>query len=317
MQCGRRSPGGYTEKFRTRTESMPRRRPSREPNPEAPSRSVLFVGSEVLPFAKTGGLADVLSGLPQALGRLGYQVTVVMPRYRGIEAGVPTGQVPVALPAAPPAANIWEEQVAPNVRIAFVECPSLYDRETLYGEGNDDYADNPRRFPFSPSPRSSTPHGNRTAGRHSRDDWQRARAVILHARANAMRDAGKHANGVTIHNLAYQGVFGIRLAARLGWMEPVRLHGLEYWGRVSFSRAGINFCDIVTTVSPTYAQEIQTAEYGFGFEGILSRRSQDLVGILNGTMRDVGIRHKIHIYLSPTPCRRSRRGSAPPKRVVL
>ena len=267
------------------TESMPRRRPSRVPTPEASSRSVLFVGSEVLPFAKTGGLADVLSGLPQALGRLGYQVTVIMPRYRGIEAGVPAGLVPVALPAAPPAANIWEEQIAPNVRIAFVECPSLYDRETLYGEGNDDYADNPRRFAFLAlaaleyAARQSNPPDVIHA-----HDWQCGLVpVYLHARANAFETLGSTATVFTIHNLAYQGLCASDWLARLGldW-SLFGLNGLEYWGRVSFLKGGINFCDIVTTVSPTYAQEIQTAEYGFGFEGILSRRSQDLVGILNG-----------------------------------
>jgi starch synthase len=91
----------------------------------------------------------------------------------------------------------------------------------------------------------------------------------------------------TIHNLAYQGLFASDWLPRLGvdW-SLFGLDGLEYWGRVSFLKGGINFCDIVTTVSPTYAREIQTPEHGFGFEGILSRRASDLVGILNGIDAD-------------------------------
>jgi starch synthase len=239
----------------------------------------------MLPFAKTGGLADVLSALPLALGRLGHQVSVVIPRYRGIEEGVSTGRVPVSLSGAPTEATIWEQPIAPNVRVAFVDCPALYDRDTLYGERNDDYADNPRRFAFLAL--SALEYGARQP--HPPDvihahDWQSGLVpVYLRARARSYRALGRAATVLTIHNLAYQGLCAADWLPRLGldW-SLFGIDGLEYWGRASFLKGGINFCDLVTTVSPTYAREIQTPEYGFGFEGILSKRSQDLVGILNG-----------------------------------
>jgi starch synthase len=266
---------------------MPKRRSSRVPNPtsETVSRSVLLVGSEVLPFAKTGGLADVLAGLPLALGRLGHDVTLVMPRYRGIDAGVPAGRMPVTLSGAPPEADVWEHQIAPNVRITFIDCPRLYDRDTLYGEGNDDYADNPRRFAFLAlaalqyAARQSSPPDVIHA-----HDWQCGLVpVYLRVRAGSFERLASTATVFTIHNLAYQGLCASDWLPRLGldW-SLFGLDGLEYWGRISFLKGGINFCDLVTTVSPTYAREIQTPEYGFGFEGILARRSEDLVGILNG-----------------------------------
>jgi starch synthase len=239
----------------------------------------------MLPFAKTGGLADVLSALPLALGRLGHQVSVVMPRYQGIEGGVSTLRLPVALAGAPTEATIWEQPVAPNVRVAFVECPELFDRGTLYGEGNDDYADNPRRFAFlglaALEYAARQPYPPDVIHAH---DWQGGLVpVYLHARASSFGTLRSTATVFTIHNLAYQGLCAAEWLPRLGldW-SLFGIEGLEYWGRASFLKGGINFCDIVTTVSPTYAREIQTQEYGFGFEGILSRRSSDLVGILNG-----------------------------------
>jgi len=268
---------------------MPRSRLQTVPSDSAPSRSVLMVASELLPFAKTGGLADVLSSLPVALGRLGHRVTIVLPRYRGIDEGVPIDRFVVPLPGPPLDAGIWELSIAPNVRAIFVECPALYDRGALYGAGNDDYADNPRRFAFLAlaalefAARQLEPPDVIHA-----HDWQTALVpVYLRSRASAHPALARSSSVFTIHNLAYQGL------CAAGWMPQIGLDwslfgidGLEYWGRLSFLKGGINFCDIVTTVSPTYAREIQTPEYGFGFEGILAGRSADLVGVLNGIDTD-------------------------------
>jgi starch synthase len=245
----------------------------------------MFVGSEVLPFAKTGGLADVLSALPRALGRLGYDVTVVMPRYKWIDAGAWTGRLRVALPGSPPEADIWEQEVAANVRVTFIDCPAFYDRDTLYGEGNDDYADNPRRFAFlALAALEYAAHQSHPPDVIHAHDWQCGLVpVYLRGGPGSFETLANTATVFTIHNLAYQGLCASDWMPRLGldW-GLFGLNGLEYWGRVSFLKGGINFCDLVTTVSPTYAREIQTTEYGFGFEGILARRSEDLVGILNG-----------------------------------
>jgi len=244
-----------------------------------------MVASEVLPFAKTGGLADVLSALPLALAQLGHRVTVVMPRYRGIDAGVPVDRFIVPLSGPALEVGIWEHTVAPNVRVVFIECPPLYDRDALYGIGNDDYADNPRRFAFLA--RAALELAIRQPEVpdviHSHD-WQSGLVpVYLKARRPAYAALSETATVFTIHNLAYQGLCAPRWLPELDldW-SLLTVDGIEYWGRASFLKGGINFSELVTTVSPTYAREIQTPEYGFGFEGILTRRSADLVGVLNG-----------------------------------
>jgi starch synthase len=244
-----------------------------------------MVASEVLPFAKTGGLADVLSALPLALAQLGHRVTVVMPRYRGIDAGVPIDRFVVPLSGPALEAGIWEHPIAPNVRVVFIECPSLYDREALYGIDNDDYADNPRRFAFLA--RAALELAIRQADIpeiiHAHD-WQCGLVpVYLKAHRTAYAALSETATIFTIHNLAYQGLCETRWLPELDvdW-SLLTVDGLEYWGRASFLKGGVNFSELVTTVSPTYAREIQTPEYGFGFEGILARRSADLVGVLNG-----------------------------------
>ena len=252
---------------------------------EGPTRTVLMVASEVVPFAKTGGLADVLSALPLALGQLGHRVTVVMPRYRGIDAGVPIDRFIVSLPGPPLEAGVWEQSLNGNVRVLFVECAELYDREALYGAATDDYADNPRRFAFLA--RATLEIAARQPGPphiiHAHD-WQSGLVpVYLRNRLFRYPALERTATVFTIHNLAYQGLCAARWLPELDLDSSLMtIEGLEYWGRASFLKGGINFSDIVTTVSPTYAREIQTPEYGFGFEGILSRRSADLVGILNG-----------------------------------
>jgi starch synthase len=228
---------------------------------------ILMIASEVAPFAKTGGLADVASALPRALGRLGHRVDVVMPRYRGIKPGDTVGQA------------------AEGVRVVFVDRPEYFDREFMYGVAGRDYADNAERFAFLTraalewATSSSAPY--EVVHAH---DWQTGLTPLLLQREykqhRALRDAG---TVFTIHNLAYQGVFDAASLSRLGlgW-ELMHVDALEYYGRISFLKGGILFSDAITTVSPQYAREIQQPELGFGFDGILRHRSADLVGILNG-----------------------------------
>jgi starch synthase len=248
-----------------------------------------MVASEMAPFAKTGGLADVIGALPRALGRLGHHVTVVLPRYRGIEAGTLRDRLLLPLVDTPLEVGFWEQSVAPNVRAVFVEAAALYERDGLYGVGSDDYADNPRRFAClalaalefaarQPAP-PDVVHAH---------DWQGGLVpVYLRARADRWPGLAGCPTVFTIHNLAYQGLCGRDWLPRLG-LDAGLLHvnGLEYWGQVSLLKGGINFCDAVTTVSPTYAREIQMPDLGFGFDGVLARRSPDLTGILNGIDTD-------------------------------
>ena len=249
------------------------------------SVSILMVGSEALPFSKTGGLADVLGALPLALGKLGHRVTLVTPKYRGVRAhGTPRTIQVSGVGGAVAETRLVEQPLAENVRAVLVDRPELYDRDTLYGAGGD-YPDNPRRFAFlCRAALEYARQSEETFDILHAHDWQAGLApVYLRTRyADERRLSGMTAI-FTIHNLAYQGNFPS------DWLAPLELgpelmsmDALEFWGQISLLKGGIVFSDSITTVSPTYAREIQTKEYGFGFDGVLAMRAADLHGILNG-----------------------------------
>ena len=243
-----------------------------------------MVASEAVPFAKTGGLADVIGALPRALAGLGHEVDVVMPRYRGIEAGSPERVITVALGNLMSDARCYVA-AGERVRTIFIDHPGYFDRDHLYGANGHDYVDNPERFAFlcqaalNWAAESSTPYDVVHA-----HDWQAGLVPVLHERmAESSPGLDRLATVFTIHNLAYQGVFDPSWLPYLGlgW-GLMRVDAMEYWGRVSYLKAGVVFSQLITTVSPRYAQEIQTPELGFGFDGILRERGSDLIGILNG-----------------------------------
>lgn len=238
-----------------------------------------MVASEAQPFAKTGGLADVLGALPRALGRLGHDVDVVMPRYRGIAAGDPVGRLHVPLGTV--GGEAWVSvQVDGRVRTVFVGHDGYFDRETLYG-GATDYPDNPARFGFLSQAAITwaAASGERYDVVHAHD-WQAALVPVLLRQAPAL---GRVPVVLTIHNLAYQGRADADWLPRLGlgW-DLLHVDALEFWGQINLLKGGLAFSRLLTTVSPRYATEIQTPEYGVGLDGLLRRRSADLVGILNG-----------------------------------
>lgn len=243
--------------------------------------NILMVASEALPFAKTGGLADVVGALPSALVQLGHQVDVVMPRYRGMPAGDAATRVTVAL--GPLVSDAMVSTVRQSgVRFAFIDHPGYFDRDWLYGTAGHDYPDNPERFAFLCQ---AALEWARTSGvdydvMHAHD-WQAGLLPVLAAR----QPPGHRSVPTifTIHNLAYQGLFdaGWLMRLGLGW-DLMHVEAMEFWGRLSYLKAGVVFSRLITTVSPRYAQEIQTPELGFGFDGILRARARDLVGILNG-----------------------------------
>ena len=243
-----------------------------------------MVASEAAPFAKTGGLADVLGALPPALARLGHHVDLLMPRYRGITAGLGAGRVTVTMGGRVADVPVFAHEAA-GVRTYFIEQPEYFDRPALYGEANRDYDDNPERFGFLAlaALEWAAASGARYDIVHAHD-WQAGLVPVY--LAIAYRDhpvLGGTPSVLTIHNLAYQGTFPAGWLPVLGLdVRLMQVDALEFWGRISFLKGGINFSRIVTTVSPRYAQEIQTPEFGFGFDGILRHRSADLIGILNG-----------------------------------
>jgi starch synthase len=239
---------------------------------------ILMVASEAQPFSKTGGLADVASALPKALGRLGHDVTLITPRYRGIADGPVAGRVSIEVAAHRFQADLIEAPLGPNSRVLLLDCPELFDRAGIYYNAAGDYPDNAVRYAFLSAAaiewasQQDTPfdivHGH---------DWQ-AGLTPLYAQAPTV---------FTIHNLAYQGIVEKGWIPRLGlrW-EDFTVDGFEFFDRLSFMKAGINFADAITTVSPTYAEEIQRPEYGHGFDGVIRARRDRLVGILNGIDHD-------------------------------
>jgi starch synthase len=254
------------------------------------ARRILMVTSEAVPFAKTGGLGDVAGALPLALARLGHDVTLVLPRYRGVGPGTVIESVPITVGGRTFDVTFVEHALADRARAVLVDCAELYDRPALYGTDNTDYPDNAARFALLA--RAALELGTRSDRRpdvvHAHD-WQSGLTPVYLRTLFADRPGLSSAASVfTIHNMAYQGLYppAWMPALDLGW-DLFGIEGIEYWGKLSFLKGGINFSECITTVSPRYAREIQTPEFGFGFDGILSRRTSQVCGILNGIDVDV------------------------------
>jgi starch synthase len=281
--------------------------------------SVLIIGSEAVPFAKTGGLADVLGALPLALARLGWNATLVLPRYRGVTAGVLVDRFPVSVGGYTRDIGFYEAPLGADARAILIDCPDLYARDSLYASAGVDYPDNARRFAVlaRAALEWAARHGSAPAVVHAHD-WQAGLVpVYLKTLYAAHPVLGGVPSVFTIHNLAYQGLFESDWLPRLdlGWDE-LGIDRLEFWNRISLLKGGIVDASVITTVSKTYAQEIQTAELGFGFDGVLRQRSADIVGILNGIDTDVW--DPAHDAFLPAPFDAGHlEGKATAKRAVL
>jgi len=246
---------------------------------------ILFVASEALPYAKTGGLADVIEALPKALVKLGHEVAVFLPRYRGIKTSkviLPSLTIPQGPRLRFPA--ITNGSVLHGVRYFFLEDPSYFDREGIYGDKIRDYPDNAERYT----------EFCRTAIELAKQvwlpdvihchDWQTALIPVLLRTSYGDDPVVKNVPVVfTIHNIGYHGVFPKDALERAG-IPPAVFHpgGIEFFGNVNFLKGGLIYSDYLTTVSRKYAQEIQTSEFGFGLDGVIRSRADRLVGILNG-----------------------------------
>lgn len=247
---------------------------------------VLMVASEATPFAKTGGLADVIGALPAALNAAGNEVAVVMPRYRQIPYHETVSAYDnLQLFAGPHAWSVDIRTLEQNgVRFYFVEHPHLFDRDGLYAQRAFDFWDNHRRFSVLSLAALGVAETLFPADIIHFHDWQAGLVPVYlkDQQWNNPRFAGVKTI-CTIHNLGYQGRFGRQVFGDLGLNSGWYSSGnLEFFGDVSYLKAGIVNADWVTTVSPTYAREIQTPEGGFGFDGILRSRAANLTGILNG-----------------------------------
>ena len=242
---------------------------------------------EIAPFSKTGGLGDVAGALPHHLAELGADVVVVTPLYRAArkfkleplarrlkvtvggrteECGVETASIPDS-----------------HVTVAFIDHPEYFDRDFLYGAPDGDYPDNAERFSFFAR---AALEFFKASGEipdivHAHD-WQAALALV-YLKTSASLTFAKTKSVLTIHNLAYQGLFPAADMVTAG-LDPELFNWkqLEFFGKMSFLKGGLVFADAITTVSPTYAQEILTPEFGCGLDGVLRDRKERLTGILNG-----------------------------------
>ncbi|MCM2264541.1 MAG: glycogen synthase GlgA [Desulfuromonadales bacterium] len=283
---------GYRlETFLHRDDAPPVQAPSSGQSSTRPARPlrILMVASEVAPFAKSGGLGDVLGSLPPALRALGHDVRVVLPWYRSVR----TVAGNLRLQPKPLEVVLGGEVLSARVRrgdldgvpVYFLDVPELFDRDGLYGEAGNDYADNARRFALLGRGALELARSMRFAPDvvHAHD-WQAAMAII-DLRHHLWADPLFAGTGslLTIHNLGYQGIFPPTVLGELD-LDPALfgIDGLEFHGQVSLLKGGIRFADHVSTVSPTYCREIQTPAFGVGLDGLLRTRHQRLHGILNG-----------------------------------
>ncbi|MBI2884573.1 MAG: glycogen synthase GlgA [Candidatus Omnitrophica bacterium] len=252
---------------------------------------ILFVASEVAPFAKTGGLGDVAGALPKALKALGHDVRVVMPRYRAVNPA--RYALKTRLKSVPVTVGSTETDIAllegtlpgTAIPVYFVEQPDWFDRDGLYQQDGDDFPDNLERFSgLTQAVLHSAPRLRWRPDVVHCHDWQTA-LLCAHLALTRRTDAywSRVGSVLTIHNLAYQGVFP-RAQFPLTNLPPAAfsVDGMEFYGKVNCLKGGLLYADRLATVSPTYAQEIQSKEFGAGLEGVLALRRHELAGILNG-----------------------------------
>ncbi len=254
---------------------------------------IVFITPEVVPFSKTGGLADVSGALPIELAEAGNDVIVYSPLYKSVDTKkyniVPIKKsIFVPISGKMESVDIYESlNYKPNSRIRFIflSCEKYFKRENLYGEGNKDYPDNHERFGlFSRSVFEVLKSLNFAPDIIHCNDWQTG-IVPVYLKCIYSQDTffSGTKSLITIHNMAYQGLFESYVMDTL--MLPWSLFNykeLEYYGKVNFLKAGLIFSDAITTVSRKYAEEIRTKEYGCGLEGVLEERKNNLYGILNG-----------------------------------
>jgi len=240
---------------------------------------VFFVASEAMPYAKTGGLGDVTGSLPAALHMLGADTFLILPFYRTIMAkNLPLEQVMTCTLAM--GGRVLPYTVLRHQQTYFIAQNEFFERDSLYNTRGGDYPDNWMRFAFFARAALETIVALGGADVIHVHDWQ---AALLPVYLSVLYPKRREKTLLTIHNIAYQGLFPPEILPDIGLPSSVfTVHGLEFYGNVNYLKGGIVWADEVNTVSPTYAREIQTEEYSFGLHGILATRREHLSGILNG-----------------------------------
>ncbi|MBM4262048.1 MAG: glycogen synthase GlgA [Deltaproteobacteria bacterium] len=247
---------------------------------------IAFLASEASPFAKTGGLADVIGTLPVALERLGHQVSLIMPAYRPALAGshaLEGASAAASLGGVAQEFSVHKATIGKNLPVHFVRADRYFDREFLYGTPAGDYPDNAERFVFFCRAALEIARHNPPDILHAHD-WQTALAIFfLCAQPERYPELVQVKTVFTVHNLGFQGLFNGSLWPLLdcdrSWFNPKHL---EFHGKINFLKSALVSSHKITTVSPTYGREIMTPEQGFGLDGVLRERAADVVGIMNG-----------------------------------
>ena len=261
---------------------------------------IVFATSEFAPFIKTGGLADVAGALPAALTRLGAEVWVLLPAYPQVLSAAGTTREIARIPpcAELPEAGLRLGEAAGGVHLLLLDCPRLYGRpgNPYLGPDGRDWPDNDLRYGLLSRAAALLARGE--CGLEEPidilhcNDWQTGLAPVylrhgfageVGPPAGSAAKTAPAATLITLHNLAYQGLFEARRLAALGLPErSFTIAGVEFYGRISFLKGAIACADAISTVSPTYAREICGESLGFGLHGLLAQRADVLTGILNG-----------------------------------
>jgi starch synthase len=254
---------------------------------------VALVSPEITPFAKTGGLGDVLGTLPKALKQLGVRVSLFMPAYRSVLKGdfklENTGvRFTVPVSARREMGSLWKAETVDGIPVYLIRADRYFEREYLYSTPEGDYSDNAERFVFFNRAVLEILKSDPPDILHT-NDWQSALAIaFLKAQPELYPELSSVKTVFTVHNLGYQGHFLqsdwhlLNLDGRF-----FTYHFIEFYRKINFLKAGLVFADAITTVSPTYAEEIKTAEQGFGLEGVFQERADKLFGIINGVDYDI------------------------------
>jgi starch synthase len=240
---------------------------------------IVMCASEVVPFAKTGGLADVAGALPIALEKAGHEVIIIMPGYKAVHA-----KTALAIKDVRPGLSVGA--IGKSVKVYFIDHDFYFNRDALYGDKAGDFIDNIDRFAyFCRRSLDLLKEIDFKADIIHCHDWQSAMVpVYLKSMTYSADPFYKAMRTVfTIHNIGYQGLFSKDEFPKLGlaW-NFFGVDTLEYYEQVNFLKGGIVFSDVINTVSDTYSREIRTKEFGFGMEGILDKRKESLFGIING-----------------------------------
>ncbi len=252
---------------------------------------IVHVASEVFPYVKTGGLADAVGALAGTLAERGHDVSIFLPGYRralehpSVKGAERRLRLKIEMGDRFASCDVLAINPAPRLTVYFISREEFFDRQGIYGNGERDYEDNDNRFIyFAKAVVETLRLLDLKADIVHAHDWPTGLLPLFLRYAERRHGVMLALRTVfTVHNIAFQGVFSMKSFPRTNLPDELMgIDGLEYYGQMSFMKGGLLFADHITTVSPQYAREIQTPEFGCGLDGVIQSRASDLVGLING-----------------------------------